>query len=178
VGWYDQFSQLVAARDEQAEERGHIGLMIALDNWRWMPVRQACRLVGRQRRDAMEDAKLMAQMQFGKRLVLLNTINSPEVIPPEMGNEVHEEPGARGGPLRTQEMLDQEGKKDVLQLERQVSGFCRNGEISRHQAENRRKADVWGSSLQEQRQSACSDQVHPGWRNSHADLFLGQSAWS
>jgi hypothetical protein len=39
-----QFPQLAVAGDEQAERRGQIHLMIALDNWRWMPVRQPCKL--------------------------------------------------------------------------------------------------------------------------------------
>jgi hypothetical protein len=43
VGWYGQFPQLATAREEQAEEHGQIYLMIAQDNWRWMPVHQACR---------------------------------------------------------------------------------------------------------------------------------------
>jgi hypothetical protein len=33
------FLQLVTAQDEQVENRGQIQLMIALDNWRYMPVR-------------------------------------------------------------------------------------------------------------------------------------------
>jgi hypothetical protein len=40
------FPQLVAARDEQVESRGQIQLMIALDNWRYMPVRQVIGLAG------------------------------------------------------------------------------------------------------------------------------------
>jgi hypothetical protein len=46
MGWYSRFPQLAAERDEQPEDSGHIDMMIALDNLKWMPVRQACRLVG------------------------------------------------------------------------------------------------------------------------------------
>jgi hypothetical protein len=85
-----------------------------------MPVRQTCRLVGRQDWDAMEDTRLLAQTQFSKRLVMLNAIDAHELIPPEMGDEEYEEPGAKGGPLATQKMPDQEEKNDVLQLEQQA----------------------------------------------------------
>jgi hypothetical protein len=40
------FPQTVAARDEQAEERDQIDLMIALDNWRWMPACPSSLLAG------------------------------------------------------------------------------------------------------------------------------------
>jgi hypothetical protein len=119
VRWYDQFPQLAAALDEQEEERSHIDLMIALDNWRWMPVCQACLLVGRQDQDEMEDTRLLAQTQFRKRLVMLNATDANELIPPEMADEDYEEPRPRGGPLATQKI--------------------------ENRVENRRKAEVWGS---------------------------------
>jgi hypothetical protein len=42
-------------------------------------------------------------------------------------------------------MLDHEKRKDIMTLERQAMGLCRKEEISRCRAENRRKAEVWGS---------------------------------
>jgi hypothetical protein len=38
---YNRFPGLAAARDTEAEEKASVEMMIALDNWRWMPVRQA-----------------------------------------------------------------------------------------------------------------------------------------
>jgi hypothetical protein len=39
--WYDRFPGLAEARDAEAEERAPIEMMIAKDNWKWMPVPQA-----------------------------------------------------------------------------------------------------------------------------------------
>jgi hypothetical protein len=44
VRWYDRFPGLAAARDTEAEEKASVEMTIALDHWRWMPVRQASRL--------------------------------------------------------------------------------------------------------------------------------------
>jgi hypothetical protein len=91
VRWYDHFPQLAAAHDGRAEKRGHIDLMIARDNWRWMPVHQACRLVGRQDQGDMEDTRLLAQTQFRKRLVMLSATDAYELIPPELADQDYEE---------------------------------------------------------------------------------------
>ncbi len=85
---YDQedlkcFPQLVAARDEQVESCGQIQLMIALDNWRYMPVRLVDGPAGSTDRYDLEDMKFLARMQFGKRLVLLDALDASDVIPPE-----------------------------------------------------------------------------------------------
>ena len=108
--------------------------MIALDNC------QACRLAGRQDLDEMEGAKLLMQTQFGKRLILVSTIDEHELIPPEVDDEEYEEPGARGGPVATQKILDQEERRCIAQLERQEMGLCTEVEISSRRAENSRKA--------------------------------------
>ena len=76
---YDQedlrsFPQLVAARDEQVESRGQIQLMIALDNWRYMPVRLVDVPAGSTDRYGLEDMKFLARTQFGRRLVLLDAL--------------------------------------------------------------------------------------------------------
>ncbi len=60
----------------------------------------------------------MHRHSFDKRLILLNAIDAHELIPPEVEDEDCEIPGARGGPMVTQKMLDQEERKDILQLER------------------------------------------------------------
>jgi hypothetical protein len=80
-------------------------LMIAQDNWRWMHVCQACRLIGRQDLDAIEDTRLLAHTQYGKRLILPNAIDAYELIPPEVEDEDCEKPGARGGTMVTQKIL-------------------------------------------------------------------------
>ncbi len=35
--WYDRFPGLAEARDIEAEEKAPIEMMIARDNWKWMP---------------------------------------------------------------------------------------------------------------------------------------------
>jgi hypothetical protein len=95
---YDQedlrsFPQLVAARDEQVESRGQIQLMIALDNWRYMPVRLVDGPAGSTDRYGLEDIKFLARTQFGKRFVLLDALDAFEVIPPETGDGREEKDG-------------------------------------------------------------------------------------
>jgi hypothetical protein len=95
---YDQedlesFPQLVAARDEQVESRGQIQLMIALDNWRYMPVRLVDGPAGSTDRYGLEDMKFLARTQFGKRFVLLDALDAFEVIPPETGDGREEKDG-------------------------------------------------------------------------------------
>ncbi|MFN9907790.1 MAG: hypothetical protein ACK56F_16955, partial [bacterium] len=89
------FPQLVAARDEQVESRGQIQLMIALDNWRYMPVRLVDGPAGSTDRYGLEDMKFLARAQFGKRLVLLDALDAYEVIPPETEDGREEKGGVR-----------------------------------------------------------------------------------
>jgi hypothetical protein len=84
---FEQFPQLVAARDEQVEEPGLIHLMITLDNWQWILVRQAEQMASGQDQDNLEYAKFLIQTQFGKRLIVLDGLNAYEVIPPKTGDE-------------------------------------------------------------------------------------------
>ncbi|MFN9906088.1 MAG: hypothetical protein ACK56F_08190, partial [bacterium] len=95
---YDQedlkcFPQLLAAQDDQVESRGQIQLMIALDNWRYMPVRLVSGPAGSPDRYDLEDMKFLARTQFGKRLVLLDALDAFEVIPPETGDGREEKGG-------------------------------------------------------------------------------------
>ncbi len=97
---YDQedlkcFPQLVAAQDDQVESRGQIQLMIALDNWRYMPVRLVSGLAGSPDRYDLEDMKFLARTQFGKRLVLLDALDASEVIPSETGDGQEEKDGVQ-----------------------------------------------------------------------------------
>jgi hypothetical protein len=110
---YDQedlkcFPQLAAARDEQVESRGQIHLMIALDNWRYMPVRLVDGPAGSTDRYDLEDMKFLARTQFGKRLVLLDALDAFEVIPPETEDGRGEKDGtqanARGAEEDRQEV--------------------------------------------------------------------------
>jgi hypothetical protein len=52
--WYDRFPNLAEARDVEAEEKAPIEMVIARDNWKWMPVRQASRLTERQDKEKQE----------------------------------------------------------------------------------------------------------------------------
>jgi hypothetical protein len=62
-------------------------MMIALDNWRWMPVRQASRLTERQDKEEIDDMRFLVRTQFGKRLLLLPCVEAFEIIPPEKDEE-------------------------------------------------------------------------------------------
>ncbi len=53
--WYDRFPSLAEARDMEAEEKAPFEMMIARDNWKWMPVRQASRLTERQDKEKTRD---------------------------------------------------------------------------------------------------------------------------
>jgi hypothetical protein len=88
-GMFKQFPQLIDARDEQAREHNQIHLMISLDNWRWMPVRQASRLTDSQDPDDLKSVMFLAKMQFGKRLILLDALDAQEIIPPEGNYETN-----------------------------------------------------------------------------------------
>ncbi len=56
--WYNRFPSLAEARDAEAEEKAPIEMMIAKDNWKWMPVRQASRLTERQNNAKIRDKRL------------------------------------------------------------------------------------------------------------------------
>ncbi len=78
--WYDRFPSLAEAREMEAEEKTPIEMMIARDNWKWMPVRQASRLTERQDKAKIRDKRLLARTQFGKRLLLLPCVEASEVV--------------------------------------------------------------------------------------------------
>ncbi|MFN9906171.1 MAG: hypothetical protein ACK56F_08620, partial [bacterium] len=42
--WYAQYPGMAMARDTEAEKKAPIEMVIALDNWKWMPVRQPLKL--------------------------------------------------------------------------------------------------------------------------------------
>ena len=93
-------------------------MMIAKDNWKWMPVRQASRLTERQDDAKIKDRRLLARTQFGKRLLLLPCVEASEVIPPEEDDEDgYTERGVSRDPMATTRMLDQEEKEDALWIE-------------------------------------------------------------
>ncbi len=78
--WYDRFPSLAEARDAEAEEKAPIEMMIAKDNWKWMPVRQASRLTERQDNAKVKDRRLLARTQFGKRLLLLPCVGPAKLF--------------------------------------------------------------------------------------------------
>ncbi len=108
------FPSLAEARNAEAEERAPIEMMIAKDNWKWMPVKQASRLTERQDNAKIRDKRLLARTQFGKRLLLLPCVEASEVVPPEEDDEDwYTERGVSKDPMATTRMLDQEEKEDA-----------------------------------------------------------------
>ncbi|MFN9908825.1 MAG: hypothetical protein ACK56F_22315, partial [bacterium] len=81
--WYDKFPGLAAVRDTEAEEKAPIEMMIAQDNWKWMPVRQSAWLTERQDESKAEDRRVLARTQFGKRLLILSDMKASGIIPAE-----------------------------------------------------------------------------------------------
>jgi hypothetical protein len=94
VKWYDRFPGLAAARDVEAEEKAPIEMMIARDNWKWMPVRQASRLTERQDKEDVKDMRFLARTQFGKGLLLLPCAEDSRSFPPR---RVRRNGSRRGG---------------------------------------------------------------------------------
>ncbi len=149
--WYDRFPSLVEDRDAEAEERAPIEMMIAKDNWKWMPVRQASRLTERQDNAKITDKRLLARTQFGKRLLLLPCVEASEVVLPEEDDEDgYTERGVSRDPMATMRMLDQEEKEDAQWIERRAQEFCGHAEVHRRRAENRRRSGAWRSRPREQ----------------------------
>jgi hypothetical protein len=145
VRWYDRIPSLSAARDSEAEEKAPIEMMIARDNWRWMPVRQASRLTERQDKEEINDMRFLVRTQFGKRLLLLPCAEAFEIIPPERDEEEwFTEKGVSRGPTTTAKMLEQEEKEDA-RMERKAQDLCRQAEVQRRRAENRRESEAWRS---------------------------------
>ena len=131
-------------RDMEAEEKAPIEMMIARDNWKWMPARQASRLTERQDKEKIRDKRLLARTQFGKRLLLLPCVEASEVVPPEEDKEEwYTERGV--SPTATTRMLDQEEKEDAQWIERRAQEFCGHAEVHRRRAENRRRSGAWRS---------------------------------
>jgi hypothetical protein len=144
VRWYDRFPSLVTARDAEAEEKASVEMMIALDNWKWTPVRQASRLTERQDKEDVDDMRFLARTQLGKRLLLLPCTEAFEVIPPEGDEEEwFTEVGVSRGPSTMVKMLEQDKKEDAQWMERRALEFCMESEVHCRRAENRRRSEAW-----------------------------------
>jgi hypothetical protein len=142
--WYDRFPGLAAARDTEAEEKAPIEMMIGQDNWKWMPVRQSSWLTERQDETKTKDRRLLAQTQFGKRLLILPDVEASEIIPGEEGDvDGYIEKGACRDATATTRMLDQEEKKDAHWIECRAREFCELAEVYRRIADNRRRSGAW-----------------------------------
>jgi hypothetical protein len=85
--WYDRFPGLVEARYAEAEEKAPIEMMIAKDNWKWMPVQQASRLTERQDDTKTKDRK----EAFGP-----NSVRKKTATPPMRGGRRGYSSGGRG----------------------------------------------------------------------------------
>jgi hypothetical protein len=144
--WYDRFPGLAAARDTEAEEKAPIEMMIAQDNWKWMPVRQSAWLTERQDEGKAEDRRVLARTQFGKRLLILSDMKASGIIPAEEDDvDIYIEKGACKDPAATTRMLDQEEKKDAHWIECRAHEFCELAEVYRRRADNRRRSGAWRS---------------------------------
>jgi hypothetical protein len=130
----------------EAEEKAPIEMMIAWDNWKWMPVRQASRLTERQDKEKTRDKRFLARNQFGKRLLLLPCVEASEIIPPEEDEEEwYTERGASRGPTTSARMLEREEKEDAQWIERRAQEFCGHAEVHRSRAESRQRSEAWRS---------------------------------
>jgi hypothetical protein len=144
--WYDRFPGLAEARYVVAEEKAPIEMMIARDNWKWMPVRQASRLTERQDKEKTRDKRFLARTQFGKRLLLLPCVEASEIIPPEEDEEDwYTERGVSKGPTTSAGMLEREEKVDAQWIELRAQEFCGHAEVHRRRAENRQRSEAWRS---------------------------------
>jgi hypothetical protein len=144
--WYDKFPGLAAARDTEAEEKAPIEMMIAQDNWKWMPVRQASRLTERRDDTKVKDRRVLARTQFGKRLLLLPRVEASKIIPPEEDdNDEYTERGVSRDPTAATRALDQEEKEDAQWIEHRAHEFCEQAEVHRRRAENSRRSGAWRS---------------------------------
>jgi len=144
--WYDRYPDLAVARDTEAEEKAPIEMMIAQDNWKWMPVRQASRFTERLHDTKGKDRRALAQTQFGKRLLLLPCVEASEIIPAEEDDDnEYIERGVSRDPKATTRALDQEEKEDAQWIERKAYELCELTEIHRRRAENRRRSGAWRS---------------------------------
>ncbi len=118
----------------EAEEKALVEMMIARDNWKWIPVRQASRLTERQDKEKTRDKRLLARTQFGKRLLLLPCVEASEVIPPmEDEEEWYTEKGVSKEPTASTRMLDQEEKEYAQWIERRAQEFSGHAGIAGEQ---------------------------------------------
>ncbi len=144
--WYDRFPGLAAARDKEAEEKAPIEMMIAHDNWKWMPVHQSSWLTERQDEAKAKDRRVLAHTQFGKRLLILSDVEASGIIPAEEGDvDNYIKKGACKDPTATTRMLDQEEKKDAQWMECRAREFCELAEVYRRRADNRKRSGAWRS---------------------------------
>jgi hypothetical protein len=179
VRWYDQFPSLAAARDPEAEEEALIYMMIALDNWSWMPVCQVSHITKTQDIEDLDNMRSLAQTQFGKRLLLLLNTDAHEVIPPEWEEEWYKEDGVGRGTANNgadARAGGEEGRPgngvsgpEVLQEDH---GALQKG---RKQAEDR-CVDNQASRTEEPK--ACFCQVCHGQCDRHADRLSGEPVGS
>jgi hypothetical protein len=140
--WYVQFPDLAAARDTEAP----IDMMIAQENWKWMPVRQASRLTERLYDTKAKDRRVLARTQFGRRLLLLPRVEASEIIPSEEDDDdEYTERGVSREPTAATRALEQEEKEDAQWIERRAHEFCEQAEVHRRRAENRRRSGAWRS---------------------------------
>ncbi len=123
--WYARFPGLAMARDTEAEKKAPIEMMIAQDNWKWMPVRQASRLIERPHDGKPKAKRVLARTQFGERLLLLPRVEASEIIPAEEEDDgEYIERGVSREPTASTRALEEEENRDAQCIERTAHEFC------------------------------------------------------
>ena len=124
------------ARDTEAEKKAPIEMMIAQDNWKWMPVRQASKLFERSHDKKVKNKRVQARTQFGKRLLLLPYVEASEVIPAEEeDDDEYVEKGVSKEPTVSAEVLEEEENRDAQCIQRSAHELCEQMEVHRRRAE-------------------------------------------
>ena len=132
-----EYPELAGTRDEQVEEPGDVELMIALDNWQYMPVRRASRITDPG--GDLATCTSVVQSQFGKRCMVLYSMDAFELIPPGDESDHGEDlvfDRCRG---MTQREADAEERRDVRQLEDLVEELYVKVESNSRRAKARKR---------------------------------------
>jgi hypothetical protein len=130
--WYAQFPGMAMARDTEAEKKAPVEMVIALDNWKWMPVRQPLKLFERSHDRKVKNKRVQARTQFGKRLLLLPLVEASEIIPAEEeDDDEYVEKGVSKEPTVSAEVLEEEENRDAQCIQRSAHELCEQMEVHR-----------------------------------------------
>ena len=155
--WYAQYPGMAMARDTEAQKKAPIEMVIALDNWKWMPVRQPLKLFEYSHDKKVKNKRVRARTQFGKRLLLLPLVEASEIIPAEEeDDDEYVEKGVSKEPTVSAEVLEEEENRDAQCIQRSAHELCEQMEVHRRsrprtggdprlggQGPGRRSAESW-----------------------------------